>query len=236
MEFTIVSHACLDVRAKGKRLVIDPWLNEPTYWSAWWHAPPPVFDDGIFNADYIYITHWHFDHFDPRTLKKFSKQTTVMVPKFPISGLPDQLRNVGFERIIELDHGKTIRLADGFEFTSYQITFQDDSAAVIQADSVTLFDLNDSKPLPSTWKTFRTKYPKVDFMLRSHSPAWSYPTRYTFEEPRIGCRSTQRPIWKLSSQRHSSFAHDTPCRLRVASVICIARCATRIATSSLRRR
>src|SRR5580658_4487261 len=182
MEFTIVSHACLDVRAKGKRLVIDPWLNEPTYWSAWWHAPPPIFDESIFNADYIYVTHWHFDHFDPRTLKKFSKQTTVMVPKFPISGLPDQLRNVGFERIIELEHGKTIRLADGFEFTSYQITFQDDSAAVIQADGVTLFDLNDSKPLPSTWKTFRAKYPKVDFMLRSHSPAWSYPTRYTFED------------------------------------------------------
>ena len=183
MEFTIVSHACLEVRAKGKRLVIDPWLNEPTYWSAWWHAPPPVFDDGIFNADYIYITHWHFDHFDPRTLKKFSKHTTVMVPKFPISGLPDQLRNVGFERIIELEHGKTIRLADGFELTSYQITFQDDSAVVIQADGVTLIDLNDSKPLPSTWKTFRAKYPKMDFMLRSHSPAWSYPTRYTFEDP-----------------------------------------------------
>lgn len=183
MEFTIVSHACLDVRAKGKRLVIDPWLNEPTYWSAWWHAPPPAFDESIFGADYVYITHWHFDHFDPRTLKKFSKQTTVMVPKFPISGLPDQLRNVGFERIIELEHGKTISLADGFDFTSYQITFQDDSAAVVQADGVTLFDLNDAKPLPSTWKTFRAKYPKVDFMLRSHSPAWSYPTRYTFEDP-----------------------------------------------------
>ena len=137
----------------------------------------------IFSADYIYITHWHFDHFDPRTLKKFSKHTTVMVPKFPISGLPDQLRNVGFERIIELEHGKTIRLADGFDLTSYQITFQDDSAAVIQADGVTLIDLNDSKPLPSTWKTFRAKYPKMDFMLRSHSPAWSYPTRYTFEDP-----------------------------------------------------
>ncbi|HZV76532.1 MAG TPA: hypothetical protein VFF63_02095, partial [Candidatus Babeliales bacterium] len=25
-------------------------------------------------------------------------------------------------------------------------------------------------------------YPRVDFMLRSHSPAWSYPTRYTFED------------------------------------------------------
>ena len=38
MEFRIVSHACLDITAQGKRLVIDPWLNEPTYWSSWWHC------------------------------------------------------------------------------------------------------------------------------------------------------------------------------------------------------
>src|SRR5579863_5930243 len=183
MDFSIVSHACLDIKARGKRLVIDPWLNEPTYWSSWWHAPPPVFEQDLFGADYVYITHWHFDHFDPRTLKKFAKTTTVMVPRFPISGLADQLRDIGFERIVELAHGKTIQLAPGFRFTSYQISFQDDSVAVVEADDTVLFDLNDSKPLPSTWRSFRAKYPKVDFMLRSHSPAWSYPTRYTFEDP-----------------------------------------------------
>ena len=91
MEFRIVSHACLDVKASGKRLVIDPWLNEPTYWSSWWHCPPPIFGDDIFGADYVYITHWHFDHFDPKTLKKFGKSTTAVVPKFPISGLRQQL-------------------------------------------------------------------------------------------------------------------------------------------------
>lgn len=183
MDFSIVSHACLDIKACGKRLVIDPWLNEPTYWSSWWHAPPPVFEPDLFNADYVYITHWHFDHFDPRTLKKFAKMTTVMVPRFPVSGLHEQLRDIGFERIVEVPHGKTVQLADGFSFTSYQISFQDDSVAVVEADGTVLVDLNDSKPLPSTWRTFRSKYPKVDFMLRSHSPAWSYPTRYTFEDP-----------------------------------------------------
>jgi UDP-MurNAc hydroxylase len=183
MEFRIVSHACLDIRARGKRLVIDPWLSEPTYWSAWWHAPPPQFDADLFDADFVYITHWHFDHFDPKTLKKFGKHTTVVVPRFPISGLPEQLRNVGFERIVELPHGASIRLADGFSLTSYQVSFQDDSVAVVQADDTVLMDLNDAKPLPSLWRTFRAKYPKVDFMLRSHSPAWSYPTRYTFEDP-----------------------------------------------------
>ena len=120
MKFQIVSHACLDIQAKGKRLIVDPWLNEPTYWSSWWHCPPPIFGDDIFGADYVYITHWHFDHFDPRTLKKFSKSTTIVVPKFPISGLPSQLADLGFDRVVELPHGKSIALTDGFTLTSYQ--------------------------------------------------------------------------------------------------------------------
>jgi len=182
MEFRIVSHACLDVTAGGKRLVVDPWLNEPTYWSAWWHAPPPVFGPDIFTADYVYITHWHFDHFDPKTLRKFAKSTTAVVPKFPVSGLRQQLESAGFEAIVELRHGERMKLGDDFYLTSYQISFQDDSVAVIEADGAVLVDLNDSKPLPSTWRAFRAKYPKPDFMFRSHSPAWSYPTRYTFED------------------------------------------------------
>ena len=183
MEFRIVSHACLDVKARGKRLVIDPWLNEPTYWSAWWHAPPPEFGPDIFDADYVYITHWHFDHFDPKTLRKFGKNTTAVVAKFPISGLKPQLEELGFERVVELRHGERLALGDGFWLTSYQVTFQDDSVAVVEADGAVLVDLNDAKPLPSMWRALRAKYPNVDFMLRSHSPAWSYPTRYTFEDP-----------------------------------------------------
>ena len=183
MEFRIVSHACLDITAQGKRLVIDPWLNEPTYWSSWWHCPPPIFGEDIYQADYVYITHWHFDHFDPKTLKKFGKHTTAVVAKFPISGLRQQLESLGFERVVELRHGERLKLADDFWLTSYQVTFQDDSVAVVEADGAVLVDLNDAKPLPSTWRNFRAKYPKVDFMLRSHSPAWSYPTRYTFEDP-----------------------------------------------------
>ena len=183
MEFRIVSHACLDITAGGKRLVIDPWLNEPTYWSSWWHCPPPLFGPDIFTADYVYITHWHFDHFDPKTLRKFQKNTTAVVPKFPISGLKQQLEGLGLERVVELRHGERMKLGDDFWLTSYQVSFQDDSIAVVEADGAVLFDLNDAKPLPSLWRTFRSKYPNVDFMLRSHSPAWSYPTRYTFEDP-----------------------------------------------------
>ena len=184
MEFRIVSHACLDIRAGGKRLVIDPWLNEPAYWSAWWHCPPPEYDEDLFTADYVYITHWHFDHFDPKTLKKFDlERTTVFVPHFPVSGLRQQLEGIGFKHIVEMVHGGKMQLGDDFWLTSYQVSFQDDSVVVVEGDGTVLMDLNDAKPLPSTWRTFRRRYPKPDFMFRSHSPAWSYPTRYTFEDP-----------------------------------------------------
>jgi UDP-MurNAc hydroxylase len=183
MEFGIVSHACLDVSARGKRLVIDPWLDEPAYWSSWWHCPPPQYGPDLFHAEYVYITHWHFDHFDPKTLRRFERDTTAIVPRFPVSGLKQQLESLGFERVVELRHGERMQLADDFWLTSYQISFQDDSVAVVEADGAVLVDLNDSKPLPSTWRTFRARYPRPDFMFRSYSPAWSYPTRYTFEDP-----------------------------------------------------
>ena len=163
---------------------MTPWLNEPAYWSAWWHCPTPIYGDDIFTADYVYITHWHFDHFDPKTLKKFDlERTTVMVPQFPVSGLKHQLEQIGFKHIVEMVHGQKMPLGDDFSLTSYQVSFQDDSVAVVEADGAVLVDLNDAKPLPSTWRTFRGRYPKPDFMLRSHSPAWSYPTRYSFEDP-----------------------------------------------------
>jgi hypothetical protein len=183
MEFEIVSHACVSIRAASTRLVIDPWLIGPVYWGAWWHCPEPVYDEGIFRADYVYITHWHFDHLHPESLARFDKGTHFLVPRFPVSILAQTLRELGFTKVTELEHGASFELAAGFVLTSYQIAYQDDSCCVVEADGVVLANINDSKPLPRTWKRLQKTYPKVDFMLRSHSPAWSYPSCYTFDDP-----------------------------------------------------
>jgi UDP-MurNAc hydroxylase len=183
MKFEIVSHACLSVEAASVRLVVDPWLVDSVYWGAWWHCPEPVYDEGIFSADYVYLTHWHFDHMHEASLRRFDKSCHMLVPKFPVSIMADSLRELGFTRITELDHGQTINLGPNFRFTSYQVAYQDDSLCVVEADGAVILDINDSKPLPSTWKQLKRKYPRVDFMLRSHSPAWSYPSSYTFDDP-----------------------------------------------------
>jgi UDP-MurNAc hydroxylase len=183
MKFQIVGHACLCVEASGKRLVVDPWIQGSVYWDAWWHCPEPVFDEELFRADFIYLTHWHFDHIHRESLQRFDKTCHVLVPKFPVSSLPAQLRDMGFTRITEIAHGRAFPLAPGFSLTSFQIQYQDDSLCVIEADGHVLVDLNDAKPLPRTWKMLQRRYPRVAFMLRSHSPAWSYPSAYTFDDP-----------------------------------------------------
>ena len=140
MKFQIVGHACLQVEAAGKRLVVDPWILGSVYWDAWWHCPEPVHDESIFKADFIYFTHWHFDHVHPQSLARFDKSCLVLLPKFPVSSLPDQLRGLGFTRIQEVEHGRSVELAPGFTLTSYQIQYQDDSICVVEADGTVLVD------------------------------------------------------------------------------------------------
>lgn len=183
MNFQIVGHACFAVEAGGKRLVVDPWIVGSVYWGAWWHCPEPVYEPWILRPDFVYITHWHFDHLHHESLARFDRGCHVLVPKFPVSSMPDQLRALGFTRVTELEHGRPFEMAPGFTITSFQIQYQDDSLCVVVADGQVLFDLNDAKPLPRTWKMLQRRYPRVDFMLRSHSPAWSYPSAYTFENP-----------------------------------------------------
>jgi UDP-MurNAc hydroxylase len=182
MQFQVVAHACLLVEAAGVHLVVDPWIQGPVYWGSWWHWPDPVFDASIFDAEFLYLTHWHFDHFHPESLARFNKRAHVVIAGFPVSTLANQLRALGFTKITELKQAQTLQLAPGFTLTSYQVRHEDDSVAVIEADGTVLVDLNDAKPLASTWRKLRARHPHVDFMLRSHSPAWSYPTCYSFED------------------------------------------------------
>jgi len=183
MEFQIISHACVRVRAASTQLVIDPWLEGPVYWGAWAHCPEPVFDESIFQADFVYITHWHFDHLHEASLRRFHPNTHFLVPRFPVSTLVDTLNQLGFQHVTELKHGSVFEMAPGFRLRSYQISFQDDSVCFVEADGVVIANLNDAKPLARTWRSIQADYPTVDFMLRSHSPAWSYPSCFTFADP-----------------------------------------------------
>jgi hypothetical protein len=183
VEFRVVGHACMIVEAAGQRLVVDPWLVDPIYWGAWSHCPAPVYEESIYDAEHVFITHWHYDHFDAGTLRGFSRDCHFWVPRFPVSSMAGELRDLGFQQVTEMIGGRRYTLGPDFAITSFQIQYLDDSVLAVEAEGVVIVDLNDSKPLPPSWRAIRRRFPRPDFMLRSHSPAWSFPDCYRFEDP-----------------------------------------------------
>jgi UDP-MurNAc hydroxylase len=173
MRFQILSHAGLMVEAGGVQLLCDPWLVGSSYWRSWWNYPPVPADlVAELKPDAIYLTHLHWDHFHGPSLKLFPPDTLVIVPYDRYDRMVRDLATVGMTNVIELAHGQTHAFASGFKLTSYHFSpFVTDSAAVIEADGVTILNANDAKLMGGPLDQILQRHPIVDFALRSHTSA-----------------------------------------------------------------
>ena len=172
MLFQILSHAGLLVSGSGINLVCDPWLVGSAYWRSWWNYPPvPRWLVESLKPDFIYLTHIHWDHFQGPSLRRFSRDTPVLVPKGGCTRMSRDLRQLGFLNIIEMWHGETIQLAPNFSLTTYHFSPFTDSAAMLQCEGYTLFNVNDAKFMGGPLEQILKRHPKVDFVFRSHSSA-----------------------------------------------------------------
>jgi UDP-MurNAc hydroxylase len=177
LKFVILSHAGLAVEHAGVRLICDPWLIGSCYWRSWWNFPEPA-ANLVQNLapQFIYLTHLHWDHFHGPSLKKlFDPKTVVVVPKVPTRRMIEDLRWLGFHNIVEVPHGRKVRLGEDFELRSYQFGVGVDSAAVISGGGYTLFNCNDCKFFGLPLRQILRDHPQIDFLLRSHSSASPIP-------------------------------------------------------------
>jgi len=177
MKFTILSHAGLLVEHAGVRVVCDPWLMGSCYWRSWWNFPEPDPElTADLSADFIYLTHLHWDHFHGPSLKRlFRRKTCVLVPKVPTRRMLTDLRCLGFRNVVEIPHGGKFALAPDFQLHSYQFGLGVDSAAVLRGGGVTLFNCNDAKFFGLPLRQILADFPRIDFLLRSHSSAGPIP-------------------------------------------------------------
>ena len=172
--FKILAHASMIVSGMNKKILIDPWFNGPAYWHSWWHFPEPRALN-LDNIDYVFLTHFHEDHFHIKTLKNFPKTTNFIVPMFPNANLMPVLKEYGFNNITELKHGAKFIIEDDFELFCYQTSWNDDSALIIKIDDKLIANLNDAKLGDSTLKYISKIHGPIDFFLKSHSSATAYP-------------------------------------------------------------
>jgi UDP-MurNAc hydroxylase len=172
MRFTVLSHAGLEVAGAGVTLVIDPWVVGSAYWRSWWNYPP-VSPELVarLRPDFVYLTHIHWDHFHGASLKRFARETPILVPKGHFARMRRDLHALGFRDVRELRHGERVELRRGFALTSYQFYPFLDSAVVVECDGVTLLDANDAKFMGRPLEQILARHPRIDFVFRSHSSA-----------------------------------------------------------------
>ncbi len=173
MFFQTLSHAGLRVSAGGKELLCDPWLVGSTYWRSWWNYPPvPQALIDSLKPDCIYLTHLHWDHFQAASLRRFAPDTRVLVPYDRYERMVRDLAGIGMTNVTELRHGERAELAPGLALTSYHFSpYVTDSAAVIEAEGVTILNANDAKFAGAPLRQILKRHPRIDFCLRSHSAA-----------------------------------------------------------------
>ena len=168
----MLSHAGLAVTGAGTTLVCDPWLVGSSYWRSWWNYPPvaPELVDEL-RPDVLSLSHLHWDHFHGVTLRRFPRDTPVLVPRGHHDRMRRDLHWLGFTDVRELRHGRRTELADGFAVTSYQFGPFLDSALVVESEGVTLFNVTDAKLMGWPLQQVLDRHPDIDFVFRSHSSA-----------------------------------------------------------------
>lgn len=107
-----LGHATVAIDLDGVRLMTDPLFeNSFGIFRRRYVLLPRHHQD----ADILLITHGHMDHFSPRTIRRFRKDTHVVTPP----GYSSRLRSLGFSSIHELHYGERTVL-HGVTITAFE--------------------------------------------------------------------------------------------------------------------
>jgi UDP-MurNAc hydroxylase len=181
MRITGLGHASVLIETAHGNVLTDPWVN-PAYFGSWFPFPDnsQLDWDRFGDADYLFVSHLHRDHFDPEHLRKHvSKRATVLLPEFPTSELEDALRDCGFTSFVKPASGDVVSV-DGLDIMIHSLTSPTDGP--IGDSSLWLADgqyrvLNQNDARPSELSIFRELGP-VDAYLVQFSGAIWFPMVY----------------------------------------------------------
>ena len=175
-----LGHACFKYEWRGVKLVTDPWFFS-AFTDAWFPYPDNRGNLGAaLDADYIYISHAHEDHFDRKFLREVDPaRTTLIIPDFRSHYLERELRDLELGvAYIKLKHGESMTLGRGVTVTMLiDRSHKEDSALLMESsDGFRFLDSNDCELALSDW-------PKdIDLLACQFSGATWYPQCYSYDQ------------------------------------------------------
>lgn len=153
MEITFLGQAGIFIETRHGSILCDPWFN-PAYFASWFPFPSneKVDRTRLTNPTYLYVSHLHHDHYDPQFLRAYvSKETTVLLPDYPIDLLERALRGLGFTKFIYTKNGLPQEI-DGLRVMIMAMTAPidgplGDSGLMVDDGETRIFNQNDSRPI-----------------------------------------------------------------------------------------
>jgi UDP-MurNAc hydroxylase len=153
LNITFLGQAGLFIETGGVSILCDPWFG-PSYFASWFPFPRNDRLDlrRFQHPTYLYVSHLHRDHFDSDFLRDcVSKDTTVILPDYPLGLLEAALRDLGFNRFVQTRNWEPAELS-GLQVTVPSLVAPTDgpigdSGLIVYDGEVRVFDQNDSRPI-----------------------------------------------------------------------------------------
>ena len=101
VRLTMVGHSTVQVELDGVTLLTDPLLRDRVLLLR--AARPPGYRPPRLAPDAVLLSHFHRDHYDPRSLQLFDRSVPVVGPP----GTRARLAKRGFANAVELEPGET---------------------------------------------------------------------------------------------------------------------------------
>jgi UDP-MurNAc hydroxylase len=170
----------------GKRMLMDPWLDDGIFHGAWYHYPPMNFDiQQLGRVDYVYISHIHEDHCSPGTIKDLNFDAELIIADRSPNFVEKFLSAHGFRfakvhkikprtpTMIAPDMLVDIIEADPANEMAYSV----DSALVMTWGGFTFYNANDCQPYRDGVDYIKENY-TLDLALLPYSGGSGYPSCY----------------------------------------------------------
>ena len=157
MQVTSVGHAGFRIDTKAGSILCDPWVN-PAYFASWFPFPDNsgLDWDALGDCDYLYVSHLHRDHFDPKNLRDHvNKDAVVLLPDYPVPDLRRELEKLGFHRFFETTDSVKHRVSGPKGDLDVMIIALrapadgpiGDSGLVVDDGETVRFNMNDARPV-----------------------------------------------------------------------------------------
>ena len=153
MQITFLGHAGMYIETRFGSILSDPWFN-PAYYASWFPFPSneAIDLDQIARPTYLYVSHLHHDHFDPKFLRDHVGQdTTVILPDYPVDALEQAMRALGFTRFLRTRNGEPLEVDELRLMVVAMVAPVDgplgDSGLLVDDGETRIYDQNDSRPI-----------------------------------------------------------------------------------------